>query len=119
MKFDLVRPCGECPFRTDRPPFIRAGKVREVLGDPNGRGAKAWPSVSFACHKTVGAKGRVRPDSQHCAGVAIVLLRDGQPNQAMQLAERLLGVDWGRLDMTSPVYASREAAIAAQEACCG
>ena len=118
MKFDLVRPCGECPFRTDRPPFIRAGKVREVLG-----GAKAWPSVSFACHKTVdygrGNKGRVRPNSQHCAGAAIVLMRDGQPNQAMQLAERLLAVDWGRLDMTSPVYASREAAIAAHEACCG
>ena len=119
MRFDLVRPCGECPFRSDREPFIEAARVREILGDPAASGASWFPSTSFACHKTVnyrrGASGRVGAKSQHCAGVALVLVRDGVPNTAMQLAERLLSWDAGRLDQSAPAYESRAAAIAAHE----
>lgn len=121
MKFDLVRPCAECPFRTDLEggPYIHPDKVREVLGNPRGRGARFFPAVSFACHKTVdygsGNEGRVHANSQHCAGAAIILMREDRPNDAMQLAQRLLGWDPDRLDMTSPVYESRAAAIAAHE----
>lgn len=117
MRFDLVRPCGRCPFRTDVAPFIRAGKVREVLGDPDARSRRWWPSESFVCHHTIdyGARRQARKyrKAQHCAGVAIILIRDAVPNTAMQLAERLLGWQPECLDMSAPVYPSRRACIRA------
>jgi hypothetical protein len=121
VKFDLTRPCGNCPFRTDVRPYIRADKVRQVLGDPAATGAAHWPASSFACHKTVdyrrSDRGRVHARSQHCAGAAIILTGERLPNQAMQLAERLLGVDFRRLDLSALVYPSRAAAIEAHSQC--
>jgi len=119
MRFDLVRPCGNCPFRTDVHPYINAARVREILG--GGKGRDHWPCVSFPCHKTIdydvedGERAHIPPDAQQCAGVMIILTRDGRPNQAMQLGERLLGADFSKLDMTAPVYASTQAAITAHE----
>jgi hypothetical protein len=121
MRFDLIRPCDNCPFRTDLQsgPYIRAGMVRDVLGSPDGRGEEFFPAFSFACHKTIdysrGNAGRVHRKSQHCAGAAIILMRENKPNGAMQLAQRLLDWDPSKLDMTAPVYESRAACIAVHE----
>jgi hypothetical protein len=120
MKFDLVRPCGNCPFRTDMHPFLEAARVREILGDPDAKGKRSFPATAFICHKTIdyddSARGRVvDPNNQHCAGAAIVLIRDEIPNDAMQLAERLLGWKPDRLDMTAAVYQSRRDCIRAHE----
>jgi hypothetical protein len=119
MRFDLTRPCGNCPFRTDVRPYIDARRVREILG--GGEKRAWWPAVSFPCHKTIdydvedGERPNIGPNAQQCAGVMIILTRDKRPNDAMQLGERLCGFDASKLDMTSPVYESAAAAIAAHE----
>lgn len=51
MRFDLTRPCGNCPFRSDEPFYLRPERVREILG--GGKGKAWWPSPSFVCHKTI------------------------------------------------------------------
>ena len=77
MKFDLIRPCDNCPFRSDKPFPLAPGRVREILG--GGKGRKWWPATSFPCHKTVdygrSDAGRVGPNAQQCAGVMIILLQ--------------------------------------------
>lgn len=119
MNFDLTSPCGDCPFRTDIHPFIRAEKVREILG--GGEGRAWWPATSFPCHKTIdydvddGERPRIHAKSQQCAGVMIILTRENRPNDSMQLAARLFDWNPAKLDMTAPVYASTSAAIAAHK----
>lgn len=119
MRFDLTKPCGNCPFRNDRMPFgLRPGRVREILGGkPHGR--NWWPAFSFACHKTVDydeevEQGTVMHDSQHCAGVMIILHRENRWNDAMQIANRLGLWNPAHLDMNAPVYATTDEAIQGQ-----
>lgn len=90
--------------------------MREILGGGNGR--DRWPATWFACHKTVDYdddwKGRAGSDTQHCAGVLIILHREGRPNDAMQIAERLHYWDPAKLELGAPVYPSTQAAIDGQ-----
>lgn len=116
MRFDLTRPCANCPFRSDRGHFgLRADRVRQILGGGNGR--EWWPASSFPCHKTVdygaGENGRdvIGPDAQRCAGVMLILYRENRPNDAMQLGERFGLFDPSKLDAGAPVYRSTAAAI--------
>lgn len=51
MRFDLTRPCGDCPFRSDKPFHMRPDRVRQILG--GARGTAWWPTPSFPCHKTI------------------------------------------------------------------
>lgn len=100
MKFDLVRPCPECPFST-LPGAVRLGRARviEILQ------AVTLQDASFPCHQTVDydqddddeGDGRVTPASQHCAGALIYLERLDRPNQMMRIAERLGFYDRTRL----------------------
>jgi len=115
MRFDLVRPCGDCPFRSDLHFGLRPGRVREILG--GGKGSKRWwPASSFPCHRTInyGDGDVIPPTAQQCAGVMIILIREGRPNDAMQIAERLRMFDPAKLDMSAPVYQSTQAAIKGQ-----
>lgn len=116
MKFILTRPCADCPFRTDLVPYLTLDRMREIIGDPDAHGRGYFPAESFSCHKTVdysddSGDGRTTERTQHCAGAAIVLVRDRIPNTAMQLAERLLSWDPDSLDQSAPVYASRRACL--------
>jgi hypothetical protein len=81
VKFEIKRPCPECPFRRDCSPFLRrAGEIRDQMRDDH-----YW----FACHQTTGAKGgkRIKPAEQsHCAGLMKVLWKERRPNVAMRLA---------------------------------
>lgn len=81
MKFEIKRPCAECPFRRDCSPYLRrANEIRDQMRDDH-----YW----FACHETTGAKGgrRVKPAEQsHCMGLAKVLWRERNLNIAMRLA---------------------------------
>jgi len=119
MKFDLRSPCGNCPFRNDRHPFgLRADRVRSILG--GGKGRAYWPAVSFPCHQTIDydrddGGATVPPTAQQCAGVMIILVREGRFNDAMQIAHRLGMFDPAGLDMDAPVYATTEDAIKGQE----
>jgi hypothetical protein len=112
MNFDLVRPCGDCPFRSDKPGYLKPERIRSILG--GGHGRAHWPAVSFPCHKTIDYVGDDRavipPTAQQCAGVMIILTREGRPNDAMQIAQRLGLWNPSRLDMEAPVHRSvREA----------
>jgi hypothetical protein len=113
MRFDLTSPCGNCPFRSDRGHFgLYPERVRGILG--GGHGREHWPAASFPCHKTIdyGDGPEIGPHAQQCAGVMIILHREGRPNDAMQIAERLGLFDPTKLDLNAPVYRSTDDAIA-------
>jgi len=108
VNYDLRKPCVTCPFRSDVPPFITAGRAAGILAGGAG----------FACHKTVDydddtGDGMVTRKSQHCAGVLIILEKENRPHQMMRICERLGFYDPSKLDMAAPVYGSIRAAIRA------
>ena len=115
MRFDLTRPCGNCPFRRDRPFHLRPERVRDILG--GGKRRRWWPADSFPCHKTIEYfdAGTIIPETaQQCAGVIAILHREGRPNTAMQIAERLGLWKPAALDPDAPFYQSTQAAIDGQ-----
>jgi hypothetical protein len=91
-----TRPCPHCPFRRDVPGFLSRYRAQQIA-DSLDRGQ------SFTCHETndYPQGGLARPcddetgeaivtiDSIHCAGAALILEAEGNPNQLMQVAERL------------------------------
>jgi hypothetical protein len=117
MRFDLTRPCGNCPFRNDIHFGLRPERVRGILG--GGKGRDWFPAPSFPCHKTIeytDDDGAIIPaTAQQCAGVMIILHRENRHNDAMQIAERLGLWDSSKLNLTAPVYASTAAAIRGQD----
>lgn len=97
MKFDLKNPCGDCPFRTDRPKHkgwlgaARAKDICESLIDKQ---------ATFQCHKTIGLD---KDKKQHCAGAMIMLEHMELPNQMMRIAKRLHLYNRSTLNMNAPV----------------
>src|SRR5688500_15414726 len=82
-----LSPCTDCPFRYDRPAYPTRGRVLALEKD-------LTSGNTFLCHKTLDYNAddegpRQTRGTQTCAGAAIMLERMGQPNQAMQIAERL------------------------------
>jgi len=101
--FDLKRPCNNCPFRKGEGerfllPRLRLREIRR--GD------------AFQCHKTVDydhfdvPEKRAGNRPQQCAGLMAVLMREGEPNTIMQIAERMAGVDFSDLDPQREAYDS-------------
>lgn len=114
MRFDLIRPCAHCPFNARQRGFLHPARAAEIvdalLGDD-----------TFACHETTEDDPADTGDrivtarSQHCAGAAIFLEKqgaEGRPNQWMRIAERLGIYDRTRLDRAAPVFSTRPAFIA-------
>lgn len=108
--FDLKRPCVNCPFRKGQGSLfaLHPERLHDVI---NG--------VAFQCHKTVNydewedEERRSGDRPQQCAGLMAVLHRSERPNQIMQLAERLSGIDAGTVDPDGQAYASVEEATLA------
>ncbi len=108
MKYDLTTPCGNCPFRKDRPFHLRAGRVEEIR--------RGLVRGDFPCHKTTidieggdGTGERMAvPESKHCAGALILLEKTEEPSQMMRICERLGFYDRSKLHMNAPVYDSWE-----------
>jgi hypothetical protein len=110
VKFDMVRPCKGCPFRTDRAGYLHPARAKEI--------AKALVSEgrTFACHKTTvpgtdddGEEDLVTTaNSQHCAGALLMLEHMGVAfhNQMVRIAERLQLYDHRKMDMAAPVVHS-------------
>lgn len=101
--FDLKRPCVNCPFRKGQGSRfgLHIDRLLAIIG-----------GVAFQCHKTVdysrSGRGRSGDRPQQCAGLMAVLHRSGQPNQIMQVAERLTDFDPGTVDPAREAYASIE-----------
>lgn len=122
MKFDLKTPCKDCPFRSDRPGYLRKARAREISTalDPRHLGGGS----TFTCHKTTVPAddddedgGMVDgPNAQHCAGALIMLEKSGRldHNQTLRIMARLGAFDPAALDLDAPVHASAEDWIAAQ-----
>ncbi len=100
MKYDLLRPCPKCPFRTDIPGYLRHERAIEI-SQSLARGAE------FPCHQTTADDDEggleAGPNSQFCAGALLVMEHMEQPNQIVRFAERLGMYDAGRLDRSAPV----------------
>lgn len=110
MKFEIKRPCADCPFRTDCNPFLRrAPEIRRQMRDDH-----FW----FACHETTGAKGgrRVKPANQsHCAGLMGVLWRERNPNIAMRMALAFKLITIEQLESISQVFNNLDEFVAHHE----
>lgn len=111
MKFYMVRPCPHCPFRTDRPGYLRRTRAAEIA-----EGLLDY-DAAFSCHETTvdadddSGERWETTDSQHCAGALIFLEAQERPNQLMRIAGRLGAYDPARLDMHAPVCHTRQAFV--------
>lgn len=90
MRWDLKKPCDNCPFRREGFVPLRADRIEEItdmLLDPRGG--------TFACHKTTvpneDEDGGMRTDasSAHCAGALIFADKNGIMAQMARIAGRL------------------------------
>jgi hypothetical protein len=110
VKFDLKKPCANCPFRSDIKFWLRLDRVEEILD------SITQQQQTFACHKTTqhddDGEHVPRSKEQHCAGALIMLERMNKPNQMMRISERLGMYDRHGLDMTAPVFGSAEEMLA-------
>lgn len=111
--FALNRPCGNCPFRTDRVPFLDRARAQDIADS-------LAADASFHCHKTLeyeseDGAGETTEASKHCAGALIILELEDQPNQMMRIGERLGFYDRSGLHMDSPVFPSLAEWVAAHE----
>jgi hypothetical protein len=103
MRFDLIKPCPCCPFRTD----CLEGWLGRDRAEDIAAGLTA--GHNFACHETLtyGEEGEPQqtvPEEQHCAGAVIVLSHEGRSNQMMRIMYRLGFFDPAKLVMDSPVF---------------
>jgi hypothetical protein len=112
MRFELRRPCPECPF-ADIPTAVRhlrARRVAEIAG-----AMLESQGSTFACHNTVDYSDATpeetdgwrppAPGDQHCAGALIFALKQDCMTQMMRIAERL-GWDATALMQDEAVVAS-------------
>jgi len=105
MKFDLVRPCKNCPFRTD---CLKGWLSHRILT----LSAEIFEqNKTFTCHETLkyDTNGRARKSkdkNQHCAGALILIEKTKTANSMVQIAERLGLYNPGNLDMESPIFKS-------------
>lgn len=110
MNFDLVRPCTNCPFRTDVEPFIRLERIQGIV-------QSLLRDSTFACHKTAHGEWddelevyTPTHEEQHCAGALIFLHAQGLTyrNFLLRFASRIGMYDPTKLVMDSPVFVTRE-----------
>jgi len=88
MKFDLYKPCSDCPFLRKGGIRLTLPRVREIAGamlDSQGS--------TFVCHKTTGSNDEgdsvITKNSRHCAGALIFMEKNGNCTQPMRIMERL------------------------------
>lgn len=98
MKFDLRKPCVDCPFRKDAlKGWLGEDRAQEIAD------ALTRNDQTFACHKTVNhhesevEEGDIDQDEldaelgdrQHCAGAIAMVEAEGARNAMLQISERL------------------------------
>lgn len=111
MKFDLLRPCRDCPFRVDRPGYLHAARAQQIID-----GLLADDMEWFGCHKTTehrdddeGYGERICVEAtQQCAGSLILLWRLRQLNVVTRIAVALGMIDLDAIPLDAPVAHSRE-----------
>jgi hypothetical protein len=95
-RFDLTKPCDNCPFRKDVEGYLTPARAEEIAND--------LERATFQCHKTTKAGGASPgTTAQHCAGALIAMAKSDRLGDMQQVAERLRLYDPSRLDLTAPV----------------
>lgn len=95
MKFDMTKPCKDCPFivGSSTNTTLVEGRLDGIVEDIE-------KGYTFTCHKTLELPSR---EQQHCAGALIYLEKQDRPNQLMRIAERFGDYDRRKLDMTANI----------------
>lgn len=107
--FGLKRPCSNCPFRKDVPPYLRKARVKELK--------ESLKTSAFDCHKTLDyedGEGLRNRSTKHCAGALVLLEKTKSRSQLMQIGERFGLYDPAQVDLSAPVYESFEEMAEAQ-----
>lgn len=104
MKFNLKKPCGHCPFRSNITPFLTTQRADEICN------VVLKEDKVFWCHETLD-----QIIGSHCAGALILTTKENAPNQMQQVAERLGLHDPSKLDLESPVYGSHNEMVEAHK----
>ena len=112
MDFSMREPCDKCPFRKDRPAYLRAERAKEIC-------RTLLSGSTFTCHQTTVPDEEDEemtdgPNAQHCAGALIFLEKQNAPNQLMRIAERIGKYHPKRLRAKGTVFASTRAMVEAQ-----
>lgn len=102
-KFNLNRPCEECPFRQGQG-YLRKERAEEIRDHIDPAGGDGH----FHCHKTsYSGDGEVAEDEKSiCAGSVIVALKEERPGQMLRTALRLRVVDPDELKDVDEVVGS-------------
>lgn len=100
MRFDLKKPCKDCPFVPNSSTNATLGDVRmeEIV-------TAVCQDHTFICHKTSDME---QIDEQHCAGALIMLKKEQIYNKGVAVARALRLYDPDRLDMSSEVINSQD-----------
>lgn len=95
MRFNMKKPCKECPF-------IRGSATNTTLapGRLDGIIDDIRSDMTFTCHKSL---DKPQTDQEHCAGALVFLERENRPNQMMRVAERFGMYDRQKLDMNADI----------------
>ena len=107
MKYDLAKPCDECPFRSDKKFYLDSRKVTEIVD------GLLYYNTGFSCHKTTTCKDRTAQhrNAQNCAGALIFLEKNNASTNTTRISERIGLYDRSKLDMDSPVYETKQEMI--------
>lgn len=98
MKYEMVKPCANCPFRREGFIPLQAERVEEIA-----EGMLQTQGHTFACHKTTesdpdGNDRVITNESQHCGGALIFAEKNGNATQMMRICERLGMYDARKLE---------------------
>jgi len=107
VKFNLMTPCKDCPFRSDIHFHLRPERAAEIADSLMNDG-------SFPCHKTVDYSNKEWDDGDYipsdaesfCAGALIILAKEGDPNRLPRIAAWAKMYDPDDIDMDAAVYDS-------------
>jgi hypothetical protein len=98
VKFNLKKPCKDCPFiqGSTTNVTLAEGRLKEIAGS-------LMQGMSFTCHKTLELESSRQ---EHCAGALQYLEREEKPNQIMRIAERIGLYDHTKLEQCPNLIAS-------------
>jgi hypothetical protein len=110
MKFNLTRPCKDCPFRTDCPTGWLGRSAERIAAE------LTREDKTFACHKTTGVETPwLAPpaDDSQCAGALLMLQQANKlhDNWRFRLAQQMKILDMSKLKTNIPVFESPEAFV--------
>lgn len=81
MKFNLTKPCSQCPFANKcRKGWLGRKRAQDIA---NG---VLHEDKTFTCHKTLDRK---KADQSHCYGALVLVEKLGKPNNMLRIAGRL------------------------------